>query len=235
MGGFFSSESDIRADEERRREDRFVIEEDDTWDPADDKDDHGRIVIAEPLADYDWFQKLREFFDAEVTLQNAAEYKSVFMPNVESLYRFVNQNDPRFSHQVIEVGSMSQGLKVHLPDEFDFNIHILGIGQGRLVKERAPRHYDLTFDGNQAETDTISTGGNVVWSLTPVAELKLGEDFVNLDERETDKRIWTRRKDLVRFGDLVPYLVLKQLHRLLRRGAELLPLNGKSFIRQQDH
>ena len=49
---------------------------------------------------------------------------SVLIPDLDKLFQFIKEYDPRLCQQVAHVGSYYQGLKVRRSDEFDYTVYI---------------------------------------------------------------------------------------------------------------
>ncbi len=199
------------------------------WDPYNDRDEiDGERLSDEPRKDFDWYGGLSYLLNDDVIIKPDVQnkYQDFVVHNVKEIYKFINREDPRFSSEMLLTGSVKQGLKVHLPNEYDFNVALAGLKQGKMVKTRRHRHYCLTGDHGP---DPDHLEDDVIHTAVPVkVNLEIGEDFVNLWERDADMELWSSSSDLVRDGDVVPYLVLRRLHDLLARaGRKIKNLNGK--------
>ncbi len=184
----------------------------------------GELLSGEPKKDFDWNGGLRRLLTDEVIIKPEVQnkYQDFVMHNVKEIYKFINREEPRFSSEMILTGSVKQRLNVHLPDQYDFN----GLKQGKRTKRRRHRHYGLT---GEYGVDPDHMHDDVIRTEVPVkVNLAIGEDFVNLKERDADMMLWGDSSDMVRDGDVVPYLVLLKLYHLLTRaGKEINNIKGE--------
>jgi len=68
--------------------------------------------------------ELERYFNDEA-VPNKKETKriiEILKPDLDQLFQFIKQHDPRLYQQVAHVGSYYQGLKVRRSDEFDYSL-----------------------------------------------------------------------------------------------------------------
>ena len=77
-----------------------------------------------PPAGSDYTADLNHYFKNEVRLRKENIQKSlkITIRIVNRILEYINELDPRFSHERVGVGSYWQGLKVEKPDEFDISV-----------------------------------------------------------------------------------------------------------------
>ena len=70
--------------------------------------------------------ELQRYFEAEVVPEKEETKRviSVLKPDLDKLFQFIKEHDPRLCQQVAYVGSYYQGLKVRRSDEFDYTLYI---------------------------------------------------------------------------------------------------------------
>ena len=177
---------------------------------------------------FDWRAALGKYHANEVKMKTAEteKYIEAFMPNVERILKYVNQNDRRFSSEPGKVGSFWQKLKVTKADEFDFNVQVEDLGSWVWGKND-PRYYGFNRPIPQ-DLDTVPADLDVVPTTVALPPAPKGYTF--LPRGNGYKAIWERAShDLVRVGDVVPFLVRRQLKQLVTQAIRDLELRGMLF------
>ncbi len=181
-----------------------------------------------PGGHFDWRAELAKYHANEVKMKTAEteKYIEAFMPNVERILKYVNKHDPRFSSEPGKVGSFWQKLKVTKADEFDFNVQIEDLGSWVWGKND-PRYYGFNRPILK-DQDTVPDDLDVVSTTVPLPSAPKGYTF--LPRGGGYRPIWERSNDLVRIGDVVPFLVRRQLTRLVKQAIRDLELRGMLFF-----
>lgn len=199
--------------------------------------------------DNSWNAPLRRYYEKEVALsrRETKGYVETFMPNVMKILDYVNKKDQRFCKEPLRVGSYWRGLKVSKADEFDFDIPLAkieicswtgtgdreekryyGFNQSVIVNSQMnvyakppERHVQVIPDKLQTFPDDLE----VVSTKLPLPPPPDGYQFF---QRGETFPMWMNSSDLVRDGDIVPYLVRRKLKELLIKALRDLNLQGKN-------
>lgn len=181
--------------------------------------------------------ELQRYFEAEVVPQKEETKRiiSVLKPDLDKLFQFIDERDPRLYLQVSHVGSYYQGLKVRRSDEFDYTLFIdISFSDWHVTRGSGGVYYgfkgcdsELEYKAHtlpQDRGDGVPTNLHITMNekleiekkRRPLVNPGVGY-FPMLSSHDELKAFHDMSFD----GHLVPWLVKLKLKRILKEALEL--------------
>ena len=180
---------------------------------------------------------LSRYFEEHVLVktEKTTRIREQILPKLYAILDYVHNQDKRFGKKGVRVGSSTQGLNVDIRSDVDvsvlFNINpdesedhwSLSWGDD----DTKPRFYDFK-DQTEHDTSSLSYREEIVKTPRPLPTPRKGYHF--LGGFSLDKKCSSGLQNFLYEEDLIPFLVMRKLKRLLLEASEKLQLKGKLVL-----